>query len=66
MSTSPNTHSILNLLETQGLQQQQVLQTLEELFPPVTPNPEMTIEQIMYRAGQRSVVEYIKQAIEQE
>ena len=63
MSTS---HSILNLLETQGLQQQQVLAQLEELFPPVTPNPEMPIEQIMYKAGQRSVVEYIKQAIEQE
>ena len=56
---------MLNLLETQGLQQQQILNNLEEYFPPITPNPEMTIEQIMYRAGQRSVVEFIQQQLEE-
>jgi len=56
---------MLNLLETQGLQQGQILAQLDETFPPVTPNPEMTIEQIMYRAGQRSVIEYIKQQLEE-
>lgn len=65
MSTFHNTHSMLNLLETQGLQQGQILAQLDETFPPVTPNPEMTIEQIMYRAGQRSVIEYIKQQLEE-
>ena len=64
MSTSQATHNILNLLETQGLQQAQVLNQLDELFPPVTPNPEMTMEQIMYRAGQRSVIEFIQQQLE--
>lgn len=58
--------TILNLLETQGLQQGQLLNNLDELFPPVTPNPEMTIELIMYRAGQRSVIEYIQQQMEQD
>ena len=61
MSTSPPT---LNLLETVGLQQQSILNQLDEIFPPVTPNPEMSIEQIMYRAGQRSVVEWIQQQSE--
>jgi hypothetical protein len=58
--------TILNLLETQGLQQGHLLNNLDELFPPVTPNPEMTIELIMYRAGQRSVIEYIQQQMEQD
>ena len=62
MSTS---HNMLNLLETQGLQQQQILNNLEEYFPPITPNPDMSIEQIMYRAGQRSVVEFIQQQLEE-
>lgn len=61
MSTSPPT---LNLLETVGLQQQTILQQLDEIFPPVTPSPEMSIEQIMYRSGQRSVVEWILQQSE--
>jgi len=61
MSTSPPT---LNLLETVGLQQQTVLRQLDETFPPVNPTPDMSIEQIMYRAGQRSVVEWIQQQME--
>jgi hypothetical protein len=62
MSTSPPT---LNLLETVGLQQQSILQQLDDIFPPVNPTPEMTVEQIMFRAGQRSVVEWIKQQSEE-
>ena len=57
---------MLNLLETVGLHSQQVLESLEETFPPVTPTPDMPIEQIMYRAGQRHVVEWIKQQMEQD
>lgn len=56
MSTSPLT---LDLLEVKGMQANTLLQTLEETFPPTNPNPEDTMEKIMYRSGQRSVVEWI-------
>ncbi|OUV34737.1 MAG: hypothetical protein CBC48_05435 [bacterium TMED88] len=56
MSTSPLT---LDLLEVKGMQANVLLQTLEETFPPTNPNPEDTMEKIMYRSGQRSVVEWI-------
>ena len=62
MSTSPPT---LNLLETVGLQQKTILNQLDSIFPPVNPTPEMTTEQIMYKAGQRSVVEWIKNQSEE-
>ena len=50
---------VMNLLETKGLQLQGILQELEENFPPVNPHPDETLSQIMYRSGQRSVVEWI-------
>jgi hypothetical protein len=53
------TPTYLNTLETHGLQLNALLQQLEENFPPTTPNPSETISQIMYRSGQRSVVEWI-------
>jgi len=62
MSTSPHT---LNLLETVGLQTKTMLSQLDEVFPPVNPNPDTSLEQIMYRAGQRSVVEWIQQQQEE-
>ena len=62
MSTSLPT---LNLLETVGLQQQTILNQLDEIFPPVNPSPDMTVEQIMFRAGQRSVVEWVKNQSEE-
>jgi len=37
---------------------------LEENFPPITPSPEDTIEKIMYRSGQRSVVEWLLNRLE--
>ena len=36
-----------------------VLKEMEDLFPQVTPTPDDTIEKIMYRSGQRSVVEWL-------
>jgi hypothetical protein len=36
-----------------------MLSKLDETFPPTTPTPEDTMEKIMYRSGQRSVVEWI-------
>ena len=56
MSTSHNT---LDLLELKGMQANAMLAKLEEVFPPTTPTPEDTMEKIMYQSGQRSVVEWI-------
>ena len=36
-----------------------ILEELEENFPPTTPTPEDSMQKIMYRSGQRSVVEWI-------
>ena len=61
MSTSPNT---LNLLETTGMSANVMLAKLDETFPPVNPNPEDSMEKIMYRSGQRSVVEWVIEYME--
>ena len=59
--TSPLT---LDLLEVKGVQANAMVQQLDELFPPTNPNPEDTMEKIMYRSGQRSVVEWIMNYME--
>ena len=41
-----------------------LLSELEDNFPAVTPNPSDEIALIMYRSGQRSVVEYIRSLLE--
>ena len=51
--------TIISLLEAKGIQANALLQQLDETFPPTNPNPEDTMEKIMYRSGQRSVVEWI-------
>ena len=56
--TSLNT---LNLLTVERL-----LDELEELYPPIIPTPDTTLNQIMYRSGQASVVEWIRTRITQE
>ena len=38
---------------------QALVDELEEMFPPINPTPRDDDRAIMYRAGQRSVVEYI-------
>ena len=48
-----------NTLEVLGMQSRSLVLQLEESFPPTNPNPEDTMEKIMYRSGQRSVVEWI-------
>ena len=53
MSISPN------MLEVFGMEARAVLTEMEDRFPPVTPSPEDSIEKIMYRSGQRSVVEWL-------
>ena len=54
----PNT---LNLLTVERL-----LAELEDLYPPFNPTPDTPINQIMYRSGQVSVVEWIRTRITQE
>jgi hypothetical protein len=58
-----STPTFLTTLETHGLQLTTLIKDLEETFPLVNPHPGMDVDQIMYRAGQRSVVEYIQQRI---
>ena len=36
-----------------------IVEELEEKFPPVNPHPKEELASIMYKAGQRSVVEWI-------
>jgi hypothetical protein len=42
-----------------------VLFELEEIHPPLTPTPDESMEKIMYRSGQRSVVDWIRTRIEE-
>ncbi len=53
MSISPNT------LEVLGMNSRGLIAALEQSFPPTNPNPEDTMNKIMYRSGQRSVVEWV-------
>tara|TARA_E500000305_G_scaffold92126_2_gene80072 strand:- start:367 stop:621 length:255 start_codon:yes stop_codon:yes gene_type:complete len=39
---------------------------MEEKFPPVNPHPKEELSSIMYKAGQRSVVEWYKSRLENE
>ena len=60
MSTYPN------MLEPLiGPNMQAVLAELDEKFPPVNPHPKEEIAAIMYKAGQRSVVEWISKRLEE-
>ena len=59
MSISPN------MLEVFGMEARAVLTEMEDRFPPVTPSPEDSIEKIMYRSGQRSVVEWLVNRFEE-
>ena len=54
----------LNMLETMGLETKAIINEMEDIFPPVNPSPSDTTAQIMYRAGQRSVVEWIYNKLE--
>jgi hypothetical protein len=59
MLTSPNTLEL-------GLSVGKLLSVLEDHFPTPLPGPSDKIETIMYKAGQRCVVNYIKQLYEEE
>ena len=40
-----------------------LLNELEETFPPSTPHPKEELASIMYKAGQRSVVEWYRERL---
>ncbi len=58
MLTSPN------MLETMGIELRALSMQMEEQFPNITPMPGDSIEKIMYRSGQRSVVEWLLNRLE--
>ena len=58
----PNT--ALNTLEVFGMESRALIQQLDDQFPIMNPSPTDTIEKIMYRSGQRSVVEWIIENLE--
>jgi len=49
-----------------GLTVRRLLEELEDVFPPVNPSPDTTLNQIMYRAGQRSVLEWIENRLDED
>jgi len=54
------------LLSVKGMTATAMLAKLEETFPPTNPTPEDTMEKIMYRSGQRSVVEWVINYMEED
>ena len=43
-----------------------ILLELEEKFPPVNPHPKEEISAIMYKAGQRSVIEWLQNRLKED
>ena len=41
-----------------------LLREMEERFPPVNPHPKEELASIMYKAGQRAVVEWYNERVE--
>lgn len=61
MSISPNTlESIL------GPNLEKILEELEIIYPQIKPNPNDSIETIMYNSGQRSVIDWIRDRISED
>ncbi len=60
MSTYLSTHEVI------GVPDATLLAELNEIFPPVSPNPDDNLSKIMYQSGQRSVVEWIQKRLEEQ
>ena len=61
MSIYPNT-----LEPILGPNAKSILQEMEEKFPPVNPHPKEELASIMYKSGQRSVIEWLRDRLEDE
>jgi len=59
------TKTSLNMLNL-GLTFEGLLGELDQKFPLENPHPDNQITHIMFRAGQRSIIDWIKQRIEEE
>ena len=49
-----------------GPNPESLLLEMEDHFPPVNPHPKEEISTIMYKAGQRSVVEWLRNKLEED
>ena len=58
------TQTYPNTLSFNSEKLEKLIEDLENKFPPQTIHPKEEINSIMYRAGQASVVEYVKQSLE--
>ena len=58
------TEITLNTLQLHSEKLERLIDQLEANFGDLTVHPKMTSEEIMYKAGQKSVVEYIKSITE--
>ena len=56
----------LNMLETFGITVKHLVKEMDETFPPLEISPSMSHEEIMFRAGQRSVVEWFNHKLEED
>ena len=61
MSTYPNT-----LEPLLGPNLKSILMELEDKFPPVNPHPKEELNVIMYKAGQRSIIEWLRERLEED
>lgn len=59
LSLNTATMTSPNMLEVLGMNSRGLINALEESFPPINPTPDDSMEKIMYRSGQRSVVEWV-------
>ena len=56
----------LNTLETYGMTVKSLLNQADETFPPTNPGPGDSMATIMYRSGQRSVIDWLNKKLEEE
>ena len=58
------TQTYPNTLNFHSEKLEKLVEDLENQFPPQTIHPKEEINSIMYKAGQQSVVEYVKQLLD--
>ena len=63
MQTPTSHHTLESIL---GPNLVKIVEELDAIYPAVNPTPDMTSEEIMYRSGQRSVIEWIVNRINED
>ena len=64
LSLNMQTQIYPNTLNLHSEKLEKLIEDLDNKFPPHTIHPKEEINSIMYKAGQQSVVEYVKQLLE--